>query len=125
MDGGTVAPSAYAGAVVIRRWLVIGSGGCPDGRLGAYVMSTERVGATMPVPAGPCGAAAGLWADATRLTSQTFNTSNINDLRAFLETMDDFERSAASIVDAEAWHAIKTAAARRLTRLESEQAVSG
>ena len=127
MDGGTVAPSAYAGAVVIRRWLVIGSGRCPDGRLGACVMSTERAGsfAPTPVPSEPFVAAANRWADATHFTSQTFDTNKISDLEAFLETVADLERSTAAICDAEVWHAIKTAAARRIVRLESEQAFTG
>lgn len=127
MDGGTLAPSARTGAVVIRRWLVIGSGRCPDGRIGAYVMSSERVGsnAPAPLPCAPSTAAARLWSDVTRFTSQTFDTSKISDIEAFLKAIADVERKAAAILDVEAWHAIKTAAARRVIRLQSEQAFTG
>lgn len=127
MDGGIGSPSARAGAVVIRRWLVIGSGRCPDGRLGAYVISSERASSSVPalVPGESSGVAEGLWADATRFTSETYDTSKLSDLEAFLEAMSDLERDAATILDAEAWHAIKKAAARRIVRLECEQAFAG
>ena len=127
MDGGTGVPLACAGAVVIRRWLVIASGRCPDGRLGAYVASSERVSSGVPAPApgAPSDTAEGLWADATCFTSETFDTSKLSDLEAFLEAMADLERDAAAILDAEAWQAIKRAAARRIVRLECEQAFVG
>lgn len=127
MDGGIGSPSACAGAVVIRRWLVIGSGRCPDGRLGAYVMSSERVSSRVPAlaPGAPSDVTQGLWADATRFTLETFDTSKLSDLEAFLEAMADLERTGATILDAAAWQAIKKAAARRIIRLECEQAFAG
>lgn len=127
MDGGTGAPLAFAGAVVIRRWLVIASGRCPDGRLGAYVTSSERVssGVPAPVPGAPSGVTERLWGDATCFTSQFFETSEISDLEAFLEAMDGLQRAGATVLDAEAWQAIKKAAARRIIRLECEQAFAG
>ncbi|MDG4593443.1 MAG: hypothetical protein P9C36_12550 [Defluviicoccus sp.] len=124
MDGGTGAPLACIGAVVIRRWLVVASSRCPDGRIGAYVASSERIGSNppVPVPAAPSGAAEGLWADATRFTSETFDTSKYSDLEAFLEAMAELERAGATILDTDAWQAIKKAVARRIIRLQSEQA---
>lgn len=127
MDGGTGAPLACIGAVVIRRWLVVASSRCPDGRLGAYVASSERIGsnAPVPVPAAPSGAAEGLWADATRFTTEMFDTCKFSDLEAFLEAMAHLERVGATILDAAAWQAIKKAVARRIIRLQSEQAFTG
>ncbi|SUS08396.1 hypothetical protein DF3PB_660004 [uncultured Defluviicoccus sp.] len=124
MDGGSGAPLACIGAVVIRRWLVVASSRCPDGRIGAYVASSERIGsnAPLPVPGMPSGGTEDLWSDATRFTSETFDTGEISDLEAFLEAMAELERVGATILDAEAWQAIKKAAARRIIRLQSEQA---
>lgn len=124
MDGGTGAPLAFTGAVVIRRWLVVVSSRCPDGRIGAYVASSERIGSNAPVPVTgmSCGGTEDLWSDATRFTSETFDTGEISDLEAFLEAMAELERVGATILDADAWQAIKKAAARRIIRLQTEQA---
>lgn len=125
MDGGNGAPLACIGAVVIRRWLVVASSRCPDGTIGAYVASSERIGSTnplAPVPGMPSGGTKDLWADATRFTSETFDSGELSDLEAFLEAMADLERVGATILDAEAWQAIKKAVARRIIRLQSEQA---
>lgn len=127
MDGGTAAPMACAGAVVIRRWLVITSGRCPDGRLGAYVASTERVNSRVPMAAEVVSTdvTEGLWADVTCFTSKVFETCKLSDLSAFLEAIDELERAGATVLDAEVWQAIKRAAARRIIRLESEHAFTG
>ncbi len=124
MDGGNGAPLAYLGAVVIRRWLVVASSRCSDGTIGAYVASNERIGSypPVPVPGMPSGGTKDLWADATPLTSETFDTGELSDLEAFLEAIADLERVGATILDAEAWQAIKKAVARRIIRLQSEQA---
>jgi hypothetical protein len=77
------------------------------------------------LPCAPSSVAARLWSDVTRFTSQTFDTCKIRDLEAFLKAIADFERKTAAILDVEAWHAIKIAAARRIVRLQSEQAFTG
>jgi len=109
---------------VIRRWLVVASSRCPDGRIGAYVASSERIGSNppAPVPGMLSGGTEDLWADATRFTCETFDTGEISDLEAFLEAMAELERVGATILDADAWQAIKKAAARRIIRLQSELA---
>lgn len=124
MDGGNGAPLAYLGAVVIRRWLVVASSRCSDGTIGAYVASSERIGSNPPVPMPgmPAGGTKDLWADATPLTSETFDTGELSDLEAFLDAIADLERVGATILDAGAWQAIKKAVARRIIRLQSEQA---
>lgn len=126
MDGGNGACFAAAGAPVIRGWLVIGSGRRPDGTLGAYVISTDRAGGR-PTDVQPGTSAVNqppLPADAAGFDTETFEASDIGGLQRFVAAADRVEAQAPIVLNPLAWRAIRTAAARRLSRLQAEHAAN-
>lgn len=124
MDGGNGGCFAAAGAPVIRGWLVIGSGRRPDGTLGAYMISTDRACGCLKdaQPAMLAVIEPHLPADAAGFAGEAFEASEISGLQRFVAAADKVEAQAPTVLNPESWRAIRTAAARRLTRLQAEHA---